>query len=275
MSWRPLGAVLPTELTSARLQLHWAAQVVSAPGTTLLEARDDFGHTNLAWNTELGVLAGRAVGPQSLASALAFESLELALLDGRVERSSRSLAGSSLQEALGWLRGQLGAEPALSPPEHEMPRHPVADGAPFSEKGRAARAELAAWFANAAHALRDAVREQPGASSVRCWPHHFDLASLLVLDSNEESEEARSVGVGFSPGDASYAQPYFYVTPWPYPSSESLPSLSSGARWHEEGWTGAVLLGESIVAQRHDAQARFVEGAISEAMSASLAALRA
>ena len=273
MTWRPLGAVLPTQLADARLQLHFAAQLVSAPGTSLLPHQADYGETNLAWDSELSVLAGRAVGGGSLVSALVFESLELAVLKGGVEHASHALAGSSMGEGLDWLAERLDARDALRLPEHELPGHPLAHGAPFSEADRNARAELAAWFANATEAVRGAIQREPAASPVRCWPHHFDIASLITLDPGVDAEDARSIGVGFSPGDPSYAQPYFYITPWPYPSPESLPPLSSGARWHREGWTGAVVLGEAIIAQRHERQAEFVAGALREAMDASRAAL--
>ena len=58
MSWRLVGSVLPGRLTEARLELHWAAQLVSAPGATLLPPTADFSHTNLGWDDTLGVLAG-------------------------------------------------------------------------------------------------------------------------------------------------------------------------------------------------------------------------
>ncbi len=96
---------------------------------------------------------------------------------------------------------------ALELPSHEMPSHPLANGAPFSEGSPAARSELAAWFSNANSALRAAVAEQSGASLVRCWPHHFDVARLITLDPDEDSEEARSIGMGFSPGDDFYDEP--------------------------------------------------------------------
>ena len=65
MSWRALGAVLSGRLTEARLQLHFAAQLVSAPGTSLLPAEPDYSHTDLGWDPALGVLAGRHVGGAS------------------------------------------------------------------------------------------------------------------------------------------------------------------------------------------------------------------
>jgi hypothetical protein len=271
LTWRGLGSVLPTQLSGARVELHWAAQLLSAPGTSLLPAETDYSHTNLGWDPRLEVLSGRHVGPSSLQAALIFQDLQLLLLENGAERDSRRLAGCTMQEALGWLGERFtGERAALVLPVHEMPSSPLGEGAPFDDAGGAERSELAAWFANATAALHAAVSDEPGASLVRCWPHHFDVASLITLDAGRDAEEARSIGVGFSPGDSSYAQPYFYVTPWPYPEADALPPLPHGARWHREGWTGAVFTGEQLIAERPARQSRVVQ----EVLSAAIAACR-
>ena len=183
MTWKTLGAAFPGELTEARLQLHWAAQLVSAPGTSLLPAEADDSHTNLGWDAKLGVLAGRNVGAESVQAALVFEALELLVIDAGRERSSMRLAGHTLQQALAWLGEEIaGDASALSLPVYEMPSAAVGEGGVFSDAGTEARTELAAWFANAFPLIREVVAADPAASPVRCWPHHFDVASLITLD---------------------------------------------------------------------------------------------
>ena len=268
MTWKPLGAVLPGELSQARLQLHWAAQLVSAPGTSLLPAAADFAHTNLGWDSKLMVLAGRNVGSEPSRAGLVFEGLELAVIDEGRERSSMRLAGHTLQEALAWLGKELADDgAALAPPAHEMPSHAVGEGGVFSDAGTEARVELAAWFANAFVSIREAVANESTASPVRCWPHHFDVASLIALDAGADAEAARSIGIGFSPGDGSYDQPYFYVTPWPYPDTEELPPLAAGAHWHRSGWTGAVLTADQLISVTPGEQQRTLGQALEGALS--------
>ena len=102
-------------------------------------------------------------------------------------------------------------------------------------------AVLGAWFGAAAVALETiaqkfshhAVRDV----QVRCWPHHFDIAALLALEAGDP-ETARSIGVGLSPGDESYAEPYIYCTPWPTPSA--LPQAPAEMTWHTEGFTSLI-----------------------------------
>jgi hypothetical protein len=269
MTWRELGTVAPSELSQARLQLHWAAQLVSAPGASSLPAAEDYSQTNLGWDAELGLLTGRNVGSASVQAALAFEGLELLVLDGGRERSSMRLAGHTLQQALTWLGQEISVEgEALALPVHEMPPYTVGEGGVFSDAGTEARAELSAWFANSFGLIRDAVADYPDAAPVRCWPHHFDVASLLTLHSGVGAEEARSIGVGFSPGDGSYDQPYFYVTPWPYPDADGLPLLADGAHWHTEGWTGAVLTGEQLLSTPPAERQRTARHALDRAVAA-------
>jgi hypothetical protein len=235
----------------------------------LLPAQTDYAQTNLGWDSQLGVLEGRHAGPESLQAGLVFEGLELLVKDGARERSSMRLPGRTLQQARAWLGEEMaGDEAAIALPVHEMPAHPVGEGAVFSDAGSEARIELAAWFANAFALIGELVADEPAASPVRCWPHHFDVASLIALDAGVGSEEARSIGVGFSPGDGSYDQPYFYVTPWPYPDEEDLPPLAAGAHWHRTGWTGAVLTAERLISVPLAEQQRTAHEALAGALTA-------
>jgi hypothetical protein len=109
---------------------------------------------------------------------------------------------------------------------------------------------------------------------VRCWPHHFDIATLIQIDPPHLGEGARSIGVGMSPGDASYAEPYWYVTPWPYPSQDQLGCLPAGA-WNRRGWTGAVLTATEIVREASAGdQTRLIRNFVGAALSRSHALLR-
>jgi hypothetical protein len=137
-----------------------------------------------------------------------------------------------------------------------------------------ALAELAAWFANA-HAALGRVRDQMSArglapSPVRCWPHHFDMATLTVLEAGS-AEHARSVNAGLSPGDEHYEEPYFYVSPHPYPDPAKLPPLPAFGHWHVRGFTAAIAPESRIVATA-DHQAA-VHTFLNEAVAAAINAL--
>jgi hypothetical protein len=279
--WETLNRVSPADLVTARETLHWAAQVPGAAGNSLLPPQPDDGHTTLRWDP-----AGRrlATGPGAgFRVALVIEDLALQLLDdGDAEASRLSLDGRTLDDAFTWLGRAIeeltGAPPAadLIRRDYDLPTHPVATGAPFVGGAAEPRAELARWYANGARVLDAVVAGHPGASQVRCWPHHFDLATLITLDAGGDAdagvdaESARSLGVGLSPGDAGTPQPYWYITPWPYPDATGLPALAGGGRWNTEGWVGALLTASEITGTDAGAQARQVTDFVRSATAAAL-----
>ena len=63
---------------------------------------------------------------------------------------------------------------------------------------------------------------------------HF---TLLALEEGDP-ESAQSIGVGLSPGDEAYAEPYLYCNPWPVPAR--LPAPPAPLQWHTEGFTSLL-----------------------------------
>lgn len=277
--WQTLGATPPGELVDARLQLHHAAQVAAAAGATFLEARPDDSHPNLGWVDALGALVGHPIpGPPAFQVGLAVADFRLLLLDGAGRPSDAlPLAGRTLAEATAWLGEAIERTGARVPtagvslPGYDVPDHPTAAGAAFSADPDAC-AELGRWFAGGQAVLEPLVAGLPGAGEARCWPHHFDLGTLEVVETAADGSLAKSVGIGLSPGDESYPQPYWYVSPWPYPAPDSLPALALGG-WHREGYIAAILTGSELVAAPPDAQRARVESFLDAAHAASRALL--
>lgn len=275
MGWRTLGTPQPTALVDARLQLHHAAQLAAAAGATFLEARPDDSQPNLGWVDELDALVSHAIpGPPTFQVGLHVAGLRLLVLDGAGRPGEElPLSGRTLTEASAWLceaiarRGIELPAGGVVPPGYELPHHPVADGGAFSADTSACT-ELARWFAGGHAVLADLVPRLEGAGPARVWPHHFDLGTLSVVESEPDGGVAKSIGVGLSPGDGSYALPYWYVSPWPYPKPEALPALHSGS-WHREGFVAAILTSTELVEGPAAAQRERLEGFLIEAIAAS------
>jgi len=80
-------------------------------------------------------------------------------------------------------------------------------------------------------------------------------------------EPEKTIGIGLSPGDGSYDEPYWYVTPWPYPESVTRPPLAKG-HWHSEGFVAAILTGTELLESSHAApQADVVDAFLDSAIS--------
>jgi hypothetical protein len=142
-----------------------------------------------------------------------------------------------LSEHLG-ARG-LDAHALNAPSPYEMPAHAVSQGAAYGPAGLTdALAELAAWFGNAGLSLGSIQRQMIGrkfaASPVRCWPHHFDIATLTT-----------------SPGDEYYDEPYFYVSVYPEPDPATLPRLPMLGHWHLRDFMAVVAPAHKIVAAKN------------------------
>ena len=275
--WATLGAVDPRELTDARLQLHWAAQAAAAVGKQLVPHQHDYGEQSFQWQAGPRAFAqGLVAGKRPFRAAVRPSPAALLLLDenGAV-LAEFILEGQTIDAAYAWMRaeveGLLGRplEQPLERPDADFAVHPLAQGAAFSTSG-AGFAELGRYFANADRLLRALADRNPGASAVRGWPHHFDLAMLILLEPGADSEKAPSIGVGLSPGDDAMPEPYFYVLPWPAPPTGALPALGGGGCWHTEVWVGAVLLASSFTnAATNGSQGRRVEDFLESAVAGS------
>jgi hypothetical protein len=210
----------------ARRELHRAVQIAAGVGRALLPPQPDSSQESFTWSDgclRQGLVDGR------FRSGLRFADLALLLLgaDGAVIEEL-PLEGRTAEDGFAFYDGHCSA---LLGRKVEIPRQ--GESGVFHAEPAALAA--AAQLYDTANGLLQAVAErEPGASQVRCWPHHFDIATLISLGGE------RTIGAGMSPGDAALPSPYYYVTPWPYPAPETLPALGAG-RWNTHHWVGALL----------------------------------
>jgi len=270
-NWCAVSRDVGPALRHARTLAHFAVQPVGATGASLCVARPDDSHLSVWWDNMHLRFVGSCVH-EGISAALAVPELALELVDTNgASRTLYPLEGKTLDAAYRWINRafteSLGIppEPPIHPPTHELPAHPIGNGGVFDAIDRDALEELGRWYTNAEAFCRSMTRAVAGASPVRCWPHHFDIATLITFDVDKsDPDKARSVGFGLSPGDGAYDEPYFYLNPWPRPGAAAPPALDGGAHWHTEGWFGAVLPASALPANPTDhpkAVAQYVESA--------------
>ncbi|MDA0327502.1 MAG: hypothetical protein O2958_00615 [Gemmatimonadetes bacterium] len=263
----------PSDLIEASLELHWAAQLLASAGHTFAEPSADDSHRAMTWDQDRrAFVSAPFAGPYPFRVGLRPDDLTLLLIDRTPDPlGSLPLFGTKLSEGYEWLSLGLasymgGAPPQLVRPEYDMPEHAAGRGSRFSGERLADFRALASLYAGAARILEQHVTPLHSASHVRCWPHHFDIATLITLDSG--GSPPPTIGVGMAPMGGGYASWYWYVTPWPYPDSAVLPALTGPGAWHTEGWTGAVLTGEEL----HRLEESTRESAIKQFLADSIAA---
>jgi hypothetical protein len=265
MDWEPVGTVEPTSLVDARVQLHHAVQHVAAVGAALAPPAPDSSHKGLVYDLDAkrrtlrGAVVAGADGPWH--AAFDIHAFRLLLVRDGAVSAGLDLPNHTDADVLVWLNEASRALGAAGPIaahryDDDFPRHAVGAGAPYGlGAGHAHLVELDRYFANSARLLADVRAREARAGPVRAWPHHLDLATLIRLD-DERGEDARSIGVGFSPGDAGTPQPYWYVTPWPPGDPADLPARAPGlGAWQAEPFYGALLRAGDLPPEGARAQA--------------------
>ncbi len=254
-----LGAIHPAALTGSRLQVHYAIQWLSRAARSFIDPVADDSHTNLFWIPEIRSFASQKL-PTGWTFGLRLPELELFVLDAQGSRDTLHLDGMTEDDASHWVYKRIekmGYDPysmeyALP---YKMPDHSVAREGTYEAIDESfALNELARWFTSASRILSQVSeiykRVSPGISPIRCWPHHFDLAIRIRLDKGY-SNGGRSIGVGLSPGDEYYKEPYFYVNPWPPLDVARLRPLEALGHWHTNGFIAAVAPASRIISSDH------------------------
>jgi hypothetical protein len=264
----------PKDLGRARAVGHKIMQFVTRAARANLPAEPDDSHSNIGWSSSLKSFLSQPL--KGNGSAI-FIGASISPLKIGVFRDAQIVAALPLEntpegDAAAWLDTelqQLGLNPASSVTlPYELPKH-VADTRTFSSGAESsALSTLSAWF-DLAHSLLSEfavanAQLSPGPSPVRCWPHHFDIATYVSLEAGD-FESAKAIGVGMSPGDENYDQPYFYINPWPHLDAAELPELPVPGHWHSEGFVGAIATADEILSSSEirETLARFVAGAFS------------
>ena len=278
-AWTELGSVDPKALVEARLEAHYAVQWLARAARANLARRPQDRHMNLGWDEARSALVTNdlvSYDAKRMRFGLRIAPLTLlALRDGRKPPDAFALDGRDDIDAGEWMDRQaapLGTRaPSSARLPYDIPDHPIATGARYAYASHAAEfAALARWFA-AAHDLLQEVRNDLASSGaelspVRCWPHHFDIATALKIDAGD-AEAARSIGIGMSLGDGHYAQPYFYVSLWPRPMTDNLPDLPLTGHWHSRDFFAAILTSEALLGspERRAAARDFITAGIAAA----------
>jgi hypothetical protein len=277
--WSKLGRTPPAGLAVARQLAHHALQWPSRAARANLKAVPDDSHSAFSWEASHAALLTQGLPAKGgeVRAGVRLPRLELIITRGDNVLDAFQLDGKTDAQGGTWLDSKLRALSLKQAGDvrlpYELPDHPLG-GRPHELRllGREL-GELARWFGGSADVLEEFKSKLAGlhASPVTCWPHHFDIATLVRLEEGSPAS-ARSIGVGASPGDEYYAQPYFYISPWPRFDGEKLPDPPAPGHWHTEGFFGAVLTGDEILAMKD--RGRGLTGFVSAAFDIARTRLR-
>ena len=266
--WNELGSVSAAKLSSAHQQPHLLSQWLARFGRAYLDPAPDDSHTNLEWRRDRSVMVTGDVKQAGKGVSFGVNPATLSLLvlvEGEITDEAE-MHGRTDEEAGDWMRSQLkklGLEPAGldAPLPYALPSSPQQGGVAYDQKSNGeALAEIGRLYHNADVLLREVVKAnshiKPGPSPVRIWPHHFDMATLISLESGD-FETARAVGIGLAIPDDNNKEFYFYNYPWPRDERENLPALAPDTPYVFDGKVGAVqALSKIVGAENQETAAR-------------------
>jgi hypothetical protein len=207
-------------------------------------------HQKHWWHASLRVAASGltttpiSAGNQTFELLLDFTHHRLLITTSRGKRRDFALGGQSVNDFLKQtlnLLAELGIQP-------EIDQESFAS----TEAGAYDKAAVAAYWQALSQidvTLKEFRHTFRGESSpVQLWPHHFDLAVVwfsgrLIPDQDPADPEwsDEQMNFGFSTGDGSIPEPYFYATAYPTPDGWTDTVLPDAAYWQTAGFTGAIL----------------------------------
>ena len=113
---------------------------------------------------------------------------------------------------------------------------PEFSGTAFYDREIASKYAEAVWWLERQFQTIKAELKGGVTSPVLLYPHHFDL-SLTWFPSDDDKQ----LGFGWSTGDDTISEPYFYFTAYPEPHGFTDLELPEGAYWQTQGFSGAIL----------------------------------
>ncbi len=242
-------------------QLHHAAQILGAlrlfvhkpmPNYLEMALRIDArglstdrlpagGNVWLDWSQAAFVYQPHAGGEQTISLLNQSQATALEALLARMDGCGEPLVHAEPQADLPYLRALRtayavrGLDLALLPVEGSGPSTELltVDSAVSAAYGEALDRVFTAM-------ARFRAQLYGAMTPVVVWPEHFD-ASFLWFATEHATDDDPQLNFGFAPFSEGIDQPYLYAYAYPSPANMTELPLPSPARWHMEGWNGAMV----------------------------------
>lgn len=264
--WETLQNVSLSQLEMNRGLLHQAIQIVGAVPRSLLPEDPTDGSASLNWDSSRKTLVADPIEINGNKTYVGL-GLSNAILFIKTEKEIETfdLNGHSTIDGLNWVKSELNklgydSEKVTLKLPYEIPAYDSAKNLNFDSQGIE---EIARLYNNIHILLHPLTQKWASAFDVKCWPHHFDIATLIPIEEDAKGEVVKSIGIGLSPGDEGTNEPYIYINAWPNIPFDKLEKvqLSMGC-WNKEGWSGAKLVYSQILNKDANELEKFIDSTI-------------
>jgi len=228
-----LAAFAPT-----RDYVQDVARVVGKVQQLFVEPDQHDWHRGLVVN-ELGIATQPLRGVASL--------IQINLRNGMVETgdSSWPLASTSAQDIFTKLQEWAAAKGSKKSPE--TPEFQT-QSSTFDPAQAAQLLDAMVWSTTQLDELK--AKLTTGLTSpVLLYPHHFDVSLSWFPDN-----DTQQLTFGFSTGDETIAEPYYYTTSYPESEAFTTKVLPTPAYWQKDGFSGAVIKYNELIHDGNPAQ---------------------
>lgn len=250
-NWETLTGEHLKHLNEATLQVHHAAQYVAMVGKMLAENHPDDSHTNMSWDESKRIFLGHEfLHEKKYRLGVMPGNLTLILVDEKENILNHfALEGKRIEDGERWVERVLtnhgfNLNHFKLDLHYEIPNGPINT----SEAFKIDKIESFSHFSDVRtigmEALEAFASKYEHASSIRTWPHHFDIGSYIPLQFDENRKVIKSISIGLAIADEYVDEYYFYVTHWSEQGGidySDLSQLPSDGYWNKKDWTGAVL----------------------------------
>lgn len=253
VKWINLTPVDLQGVKQAKEQFHKASQSVAATGRHFLEASPQDENAVLSWDKGIQGMVGKWI-PTSEGTIRAGLRLPDPIIFIQDEFSQiveeSPIRDKTFSQLMIWFEEKMGARglPVENFSAHlpyELPEYASQNGKPLVFSDDTSHEALVVMYDNCYNIMTEVKQAFDPLTKTTIWPHHFDEAISIKLKDSGDPDTSTFLGLGFSPGDDHYDEPYFYVNSWPYAEDSLLKSLPAGD-WHTDEWVGAFLKVQEI-----------------------------
>jgi hypothetical protein len=225
-------------------RLHLLCQVLAGTAATFVTEKEDYSHTNLAFDPISGRLSSRWMEATNVQVYLALNIYkssfqwidqflnvigEIQIKDNTIEQLEAAVTDSFHQVG-------LASNKPMVDLKYEIEDYPFSNE-PFKELNKAGVEIWTECRSMANHACQDILNYTNASAEIRIWPHHFDTGIYFTI------QDQLGIGFGLAIKDNLAHAPYFYLSGYGLKDEvemRKLPALPAG-RWITGKWKGAIL----------------------------------
>lgn len=214
--WRFLVLDYNEEFEDTYKMIHQAVQFLAITNKSILPPRFDDSHTSFSWNYRKNCFASEWIHAKRTFRIEFYPfTLCLSLVHyGEEPTESMYLIGKTKKEVYSQLRQMLGLGGVVvhhfaTDMHYDLPEHRVCKGGKYQVISDHLNDEIVKHYSNAHLVLNMLRGKNPAATSIRCWPHHFDITADFPIGIPTEDNPSY-ISVGFSPANSDFPEPHFY-----------------------------------------------------------------